>query len=239
MIKRKKRYRQVSTISVLLLVVGGLSLTAGWVLMQRFEPVSWKVSAPLSLQQKIEESMQMMSPQGLWSARPALIQQELLQRIPDIARVQVQRTLPSSLHIKAEARVVIALWQQPGGRVMLIDDHGQAFRPLARGELMDYPLLRLDAQHLAAASSLLTSMKQGQSAWLAALSEVFADIDGWRLNLSSGQQWLLPFGEKGIESVSRITAMLQHSRWHAGVWRVHARQENRWFVRPAKYQGVI
>ncbi|MDQ6979113.1 MAG: hypothetical protein Q9M09_02915, partial [Mariprofundaceae bacterium] len=176
---------------------------------------------------------------GLWDARPAAVLQGLKLRVPDIDHLEVSRTLPGSLHIIATNRHVVALWESPNGQVMLVDQHGQPYRALARGEVADFPLLRLDAPHLPTACALLIGMQSARSPWLMALSEITADLDGWRLNLSAGQQWLIPFGKKSLKSVTKITLLLQQPRWHTGIWRIDARQENRWFVRPAKSQGVI
>ncbi|MDQ6975027.1 MAG: hypothetical protein Q9M22_00520 [Mariprofundaceae bacterium] len=236
---RTNRHRHYAGAAAIVVALTGLFIAVGWVLGQRFEAVQWRIDAPTLLQQKIEQAMNDMARRGLWDARPAAIRRELIQRVPDIDHVEVARTLPGSLHVKATARQVIALWKAPDERLMLVDQHGTAFRPIVRGEGVDYPLLRVDATRLKAASDLLLVMRNIKSPWLLALSEVVADLGGWRLNLSAGQRWLIPFGDKSIQYVSRITLLLRQPRWHTGIWRIDARQENRWFIRPAKNQGVI
>jgi|UPI0003A11B47 cell division septal protein FtsQ len=236
---RSQRYRRYATMTLVAVLFSAVSFALSWLLGQRFEQVQWRIDAPVVLQQRIEDAMQAMKLNGLWDARPAAIQRELTLRVPDIDRLEVSRTLPGSLQITATNRRVVALWESPNGRVMLVDEHGKPYRALARGEVADFPLLRVDAPHLPAACNLLIGMQQARSPWLMALSEMMADLDGWRLNLSAGQQWLIPFGKKSLQSVTEITLLLQQPRWHTGIWRIDARQQNRWFVRPAKSQGVI
>jgi len=236
---RFQRQRRYAGVTGTVIALTGLFIAVSWLLGQRFEAVQWRIDAPTALQQKIEQAMTDMTLHGLWDARPAAIRFELARRVPDIDRLDVARTLPSSLHIQATARRVVALWRAPDGRLMLVDQRGIPFRPIMHGEGVDYPLLRVDATMLVAASALLIAMKNTRSPWSAALSEVVADLDGWRLNLSAGQQWLIPFGKKSMQYVSRITLLLQQPRWHTGIWRIDARQKNRWFIRPANNQGVI
>ncbi len=211
---------------------------AGWKLEQRFEQVQWRVDAPMPLKTRIEAAMRAWHPQGIWGARPHAVRQHLLRQVQDIDSIQVTRTLPNSLRIRARPRQAVALWESPEGLVMLVDARGEAFRTLERGERLDLPFLRLRRSQLGAAVELIVGMRQVHSPWLAVLSEVFADLDGWRLNLSAGQQWLIPFGKESLRYVTKITALLQQPRWSSGTWRIDARQWRRWFIRPAAFQGV-
>ncbi len=238
MLARKKRLQWASMRLTVALLMVMVMVTAKWLIGQRFEQVQWRVEAPALLKKHIEESMQNMQASGLWGARPAAVRDYLRQQVRDIDQLEVSRTLPGSLRIVATARQFTALWESPEGLVMLVDAEGRPFRSLERGEQVDLPFLRVDRAHLKAAVALIKGMQATQAPWLAALSEVFADLDGWRLNLSAGQQWLIPFGEESLQYVKNITELLQQEGWNRGIWRIDARQARRWFIRPAASQGV-
>ncbi len=238
MLARKKRLQWAGAWLVSTLLLALVVLVTGWSIGQRFEQVQWRVEAPALLKKHIEASMQSMQGKGLWGARPAAVRDYLRQQVRDIDQLEVSRTLPGSLRIVATARQFAALWESPEGLVMLVDAEGRPFRSLERGEQVDLPFLRVDRAHLKAAVALISSMRKRHAPWLAALSEVFADLDGWCLNLSAGQQWLIPFGKESLQYVKNITELLQQEGWNRGIWRIDARQARRWFIRPAASQGV-
>lgn len=75
-----------------------------------------------------------------WSTRPGLLRSHLLETVPDLENILIQRTLTGSLHMRAIARTPIGLWQKKDGEIFLVDMHGNVYRQLQSSEMADLPI---------------------------------------------------------------------------------------------------
>ena len=239
-----KRYASTTAGSMMLIAVLASGLYA---LNQSLSIRQWQVNAPAALKAEIEQHLLHAMPHlDFWHARPALLQAELLQSLPDLASVQIQRQLPDTLLIHATPRQPIALWLKEGvqdsdngAQLYLVDEQGIAYRPRKHGEAADLPVLRMPQKKLLAACQWLSELKKSQPQWFSRSSELFATPDGWKLNLAAGQQWKLPYGVRGLQNIATLADILRQPRWRTGNWRIDTRMETRWFLRPATHGGVI
>jgi len=230
-----RNYFIYSSVFLTLLLATGSAL---WSLNQSLSVKQWHIYAPTPIKSAIQKQLSMLDNLDFWHSRPSVLRKHLLATIPDLADIHIQRQLPSTLNIHITARQAIALWQSDK-QLYLVDHFGTPYRPRKLGEASDLPLLRMKKQHLKMACFLLNKLKRNQPEWFASSSELFAQHDGWKLNLTAGQQWLLPLGERALSNIHRLNSILQQPRWHAGNWRVDTRLDKRWFIRPATHEGVI
>jgi len=207
-------------------------------LNQKFSVTEWQVSAPEPIKMAIEKRLQDMESHDFLHTRPALLRSRWLQQIPDMQDVQIVRLLPHSLQVQAVARVAAAIWQDEQGRLHLFDTHGQVYRPLARGESPDLPLLRVHEEQLSVVHGLLLALSQPDVDRVRSLSEIYAGDGYWRLYFTRGVAWMLPQRDEQ-KLVTAVSSLLAQPRWRQGVWSVDARIESRWFIRPAGHGSVI
>ena len=240
--------RRQSRRRMLLLSIGStlaIAVTVSTLLLlnQTFRVTAWEVTAEGHdadrLKQQIELSMEQLPLNDFWSARPGVIREQLLAAVADLEEVTVQRTLSGTLFLKAKARTPIGLWQNGENQIFLVDMHGYAYRPLAASENMDLPLLRIGQSDIRQACQLLNTMQSIRPGYFARISELLAESDSWKINFDQGQQWMISRNEHMSHAISRVSGLLQKPRWRSGHWRVDARTSSRWFVRPARQEGVI
>lgn len=174
-----------------------------------------------------------------WSTRPGLLRSHLLETVPDLENILIQRTLTGSLHMRAIARTPIGLWQKKDGEIFLVDMHGNVYRQLQSSEMADLPILRISKADIHEASSMLKSMSIDQPTHFSRISELFATSSSWKINFNHGQQWMISRNKYRSDSINRVSELLTKQRWRSGLWRVDARTAKRWFIRPAKQEGVI
>lgn len=215
-----------------------VTMTAGWWMNQRMTVNSWQIEADAALKEAINSQLNAMPNRDFLHTRLDQLDEQWMQAIPDMARIEIARILPDRLYIRAEARVPAAMWQDAQNRVHLFDDQGHAYRMLQSGESPDLPLLRVREEQLAAAHQLMQLLLQADSKRLAELSEVRAGSRNWQLYFSKGTTWKLPFGEEAA-AIARISTLMNKPRWRNRHWQVDARLQTRWFIRPAKHGGVI
>ncbi|MDQ6964769.1 MAG: cell division protein FtsQ/DivIB [Mariprofundales bacterium] len=194
---------------------------------------SWQVVCDdQQLQQAIDEHLLQMSPIGFVAGSPVSLAQRLRSLEPDIAAVEVERHLPDRLRIHARMRQPVALWTGGGGRVMLVDEEGVIYRPLRRGEVLDLPLIRgAGREQLLLLVQLLNHLQREHPQRVAEMSELIAQGEMLRINLSRGAQWQCHLDSRVVARVDDIIALLSEEQWRHGIWRVDARQQDRWFVR--------
>ncbi|MDQ6954506.1 MAG: FtsQ-type POTRA domain-containing protein [Mariprofundaceae bacterium] len=253
------RCKQTLTVGVAGLLLCAVTLSGLWSLNQSLSIQQWNIYAAAPLKADIEQALQKMESLDFWHSRPAYLRQQLLSRIPDLADIHIQRQLPNTLIIHVTSRKAIALWfnkeafnkgilaKNQGssgntarqGQLYLVDESGIAYRPRKYGESSDLPVLRMKLAYLQAACQWLATLKRDQPQWFARSSELFATHDGWKLNLTAGQQWHLPFGLRGLQNINLLTNILKQPRWQAGHWCIDTRLENRWFLRPATHEGIV
>lgn len=258
-VERVVHWKKIGLTSVI-----GLALLAGvvsgaWSFNQGMRIKHWNIYATAPLKADIEHALQHMGKLDFWHSRPALLREQLLSKVSDLADVQILRQLPNTLVIHATPRQPIALWFNRGefnrgelnkdktnknttyapGQLYLVDEHGIAYRARKHGEPSNLPVLRMQKKHLVAACQWLTALKKEQPQWFTRSSELSASSTGWKLNLVAGQQWQIPFGPRGLRNISRLGNILKQPRWHTGNWRIDTRWEDRWFLRPATHEGVI
>jgi len=219
-------------------IVLSATLFGGWWLNESMSVRQWKIDASPSLKQAIKKQLEAMPSHDFLHTQPFLLRQQWLAAIPDMAEVQVSRILPDSLHIQAQPRVPMALWQDENNVIYLLDSYAVAYRPLRKGESPDLPLLRLDRAKLASAFSLLLSLQQFDTAKMTDLSEIRISAQNWQVYFSRGESWLLPQGKEN-SVIRRLTRILKEPRWQYRSWRIDARAQSRWFIRPAKHGGII
>jgi len=222
---------------ILLAVVGIISTSALW-LNQQWGTKHWDIIADAPIKAAIEAQLAAMPDKDFISMRPDHLRQQWLQNIPDLEAVRITRILPDRLHIQADARVATALWQDEQGQLHLLDDLGVAYRPLRQGESPDLPLLRVNQDQLLQVKLMLVAIGQQRGQSLAALSEIRTANQYWQIYFSHGVTWLIPqSGEPKV--ISHINTLMQQTRWRNRHWRVDARLQSRWFIRPAGHGGVI
>jgi len=227
--------RGLSVMSVI-----GLFAVAGWWFNQALVVKSWQISGlPESLENTMDERLQELQPLDLVHAWPASLRRHLLSTMPDLAEVNIARRLPDRLEIMATVRMPVALWRNAQGTVQLVDGKGAAYRPLRAGEMLDLPLLRVEADELDVGIALLLKLKQVDSASYARLSEWIGEDDGWKLNFDRGRCWLLPRGTFAAQRMEQVIALTQDSRWKNGDWRIDVRATTRWFIRKSKLGGMV
>jgi len=223
----------------------GIGVTAlfaggGWWLNQALSVRLWSVhGVPVQLETAIDRALTVMQPLDFIHARPARLRRLLLDRLPDLADVNIARRLPDRLDITASRRIPVAVWQGDGGRIFLVDGRAAPYRKLRKGEHPDLPLLRMPGPDLKEAVRLLLTLKQQNSKAYAQLSEWIGEGRAWRLDFERGQSWLLPHNNDAGRRLRGLLALMQKKRWHGGDWRIDARLPGRWFVRKSKHGGVI
>jgi hypothetical protein len=225
-------------------LVLGLTISALLFLNQTFRVSTWQIEVTRSnnsnhLKQQIDTVMKALPNYDFWSTRPGLLRAQLLEAVPDLENIHIQRTLTGSLHLHAIARTSIGLWQKEEGEVFLVDMHGMAYRPLLASETVDLPILRIDDRDIGEACALLQSMRSVQPAYFSRISELFATTNSWKINFNQGQQWMISRNQYISHSISKVSDLLEKPRWRSGHWRVDARAATRWFIRPTKQEGVI
>lgn len=235
--RRKQLLAAVGKGAALLGLVG-CTLLGGWWLNGAMSVTHWKIEGEPQLRQAIADSLEAMENRDFLHTRPDLLSEAWMQKAPDLAAVEITRVLPDALHIRAIARVPVALWQDEKNELQLLDDRGNAYRALHRGESPDLPLLRVARDQLPAARQLLVELGGQELLSLSQLSEVRAASGYWQLYFSKGVAWKLAFGEER-SSIARLSALLKQPRWRNRNWQVDARLQSRWYIRPAKYGGVI
>ncbi|MDQ6987666.1 MAG: cell division protein FtsQ/DivIB [Mariprofundaceae bacterium] len=225
---------------VAVLAVSGLLLAGGWWLNQALSVHSWQISGvaePLEI--AVEKQLNAMKPLDFLHAWPSRLRRQLLDNVPDLADVNIARKLPDRLLIQATPRLPVALWQGAAGEVLLVDGHGEAYRALLAGEMLDLPLLRVAREEIQESVVLLLLLKQKDMARYANLSEWLAAPDGWRLNFERGRCWLLPRGVDAMPRMRDVLVLMQEKRWQSGDWRIDARAATRWFIRKSKLGGMV
>jgi len=232
----KFRRRLARAFMFSLMLSAGLS--AGWWLNQSMSVRHWEIDADPMLKQAIHEQLETMASRDFLHTQPFLLRRMWLAAIPDMAEVQVSRILPDALHIQAQPRVPVALWQDENNDLHLLDDHAMVYRQLRKGESPDLPLLRMDAGNLISAFRLLMSLQQHAAAQMPALSEIRTTGNDWQILFSGGESWLLPQGKEAAV-IRRLAGILKEPRWQHRNWRIDARAQSRWFIRPVRHGGVI
>jgi len=229
-----KRLGRIVMLGMMMAVTGS---GAVW-LNRQWSVTQWDIKAEAPIRAAIAAQLQSMPTRDFLSTRPELLRRQWLQRIPDLAAVQITRILPHRLAIQAVARVPAALWQDEQGQLHLFDAQGHAYRLLRKGESPDLPLLRIPASQLSSARSMLVALAQHDAAQLSALSEIRGGGSYWQVYFNRGETWLMPVGHEAAV-IHHITALLKRPRWSGRHWRVDARLASRWFLRPAGHGGVI
>lgn len=216
-----------------LLIFGVLLLNAAC----NFDDI--RVESPdARLASQVRAYIDSMPQRDLWRTMPFLLSKNLLAAIPDLQEVQLDRRLPNRLIIKAKPKRPLALWQDERGKVFLVSDLGEAYRPMLPGENLDLPVIRAERKRLKEASELIRLLHHLDSYWARSLSECLQG-EGWELKFDQGRKWLLPFGERGITHMRRLVSGIQRHGWRDEPWRIDARDNKRWFMRQANIGGVI
>lgn len=221
-----------------LIALIGSTLFAGWWLNGAMSVAKWQIEGDSQLKVAIDEQLQAMDKRDFVSTRPEALGELWMQRLPDMDSVQISRVLPDALHIRAVARVPAALWQDEKSQLQLFDNKGNAYRVLHRGESPDLPLLRVSRAQLPQAHQLLELLRRQDITDIAELSEIRAASRYWQIYFSKGVTWKLPFGQEQ-SAMAQLSDLLKQPRWSNRYWQIDARLQTRWFVRPAKYGGVI
>ena len=234
---RAKRRQLINRLAKIFLTSSLLVCFAatGWWLNQNMSVRQWSIEGDAMLKAAIEAELQSMPKKDFLSTQPAILRQQWLAAIPDMADVQITRILPDALHIRAELRTPVALWQEEKG-VYLLDKQGHAYRQLRQGESPDMPLLRVEADRLASACNLLDALHVAGK--MESLSEIRSASQHWQIYFARGEKWLLP-QEAEEPVIRRLTRILNKPRWQNRFWQVDARSSSRWFIRPARQGGII
>lgn len=234
---RMRLVKHVGRISALVVLVA-LTLATGWWMNERMSVTQWQVEGEPTLKQAISEKLEAMPVKDFISTRPDQLSEQWLQDLPDLARVDVSRVLPDTLHVRTYARVPVALWQNDKSQIYLFDENGIAYRMLNKGESPDLPLLRIAQERMPDAHQLLQLLQQQDVLEMSSLSEVRAGTTYWQIYFSKGVTWTLPFGEERA-AIKQLASLMKQPRWSNRSWQVDARSPDRWFIRPARHGGVI
>lgn len=237
---KAKRMRRVSHLGKMIALVAliGATLFGGWWLNGAMAVATWQIEGDAALKLALVEQLEAMPKRDFINTRPDALAEIWMQRLPDMDSVQISRVLPDALHIRAVARVPAALWLDEKSQLQLFDDKGNAYRLLQRGESPDLPLLRVAREQLPQAHALLQLLHRQDLINIAALSEIRAANRYWQIYFSKGVAWKIPFGQEQ-DAMTQLSSLLKQPRWSNRNWRVDARLQTRWFIRPAKYGGVI
>jgi len=242
-----------------------LALTASaavW-LNDKWSTKHWDITANADIKAAIEAQLAAMPNKDFISMRPDALRQQWLANIADLQAVHITRILPDHMRIQAVARVPAALWQDEQGQLHLFDERGVAYRLLKQGESPDLPLLRVNEDQLLQVKQMLDAIarlhenkhdqhrlvgnglvgnKQGNNKagnnMLAGLSEIRASNQFWQIYFSRGVSWLIPQSNE-VNVINHINHFMQQPRWRNRHWRIDARLQSRWFVRPAGHGEVI
>jgi cell division septal protein FtsQ len=219
------------------------SASALLLLNRTFSISEWNIevaeSSPSSLHGEIDRSLASIQAYDFWSTRPATIRSWLLQALPDLEDIQIQRKLPGSLHLHAVARTPVALWKKQEGNIYLVDKHGLPYRQLSANESADFPVLRVGESDIVEVVALLQRLRVVDPNRFSHISELFANNGSWKINFDQGQQWMISRNGNLSDTITRVVALLEKPRWRSGHWRVDTRMKQRWFIRPTKHEGVI
>ncbi len=220
-----------------------ISASALLLLNRTFSISEWKIevaeSSPSSLRGEIDRSLASIQAYDFWSTRPAVIRSQLLQELPDLKDVYIQRKLTGSLHLHAIARTPVALWKKQEGNIFLVDKYGLPYRQLSANEPADFPILRMGESDIAEVAALLQRLQVIAPNRFSHVSELFASNSSWKINFDQGQQWMISRNGNISSAITRVVALLEKPRWRSGHWRVDTRMKQRWFIRPTKHEGVI
>jgi len=217
-----------------------LILASAWWLNQAWSVEAWTIrGVPEYLETAIDTEMNTMKTRDFIHTWPSMLRRRLLSRLPDLDDVSIARKLPGRLEITARERVTAVLWQQPDGKVSLVDGKAVSYRALRRGEQVDLPLLRTSRSNLGDAVKLILTLKQEDDTRYEHLSELIGEGDNWRLNFDRGQSWLLPHGVNNGQRMQGLITLMRQKRWRGGRWRIDARLSTRWFIRESKIGGVV
>ena len=168
---------------------------------------------------------------------PPLMRRRLLAAIPELADVRISRSMRGTLEITAVPRRAVANWVGPEGHMLLIDADGTAYPGTERVAPI-LPMLRVPEAELAKAGALLAHLAGLSPERFAQLSEMVALDGAWKLYFDRGESWVIP-QHGAIRRVDRLYALMSEPRWHKDAWRVDARMDDRWFIRPAHSKEVI
>jgi len=232
---QRRSLRRMGRALSLVVVLAALGSSALW-LNEKWSTRVWEVSADEPIKAAIEAQLAAMPNKDFISMRPDRLRQQWLQSIPDLEAVRITRILPDRMRIQADARVPTALWQDEQGQLHLFDELGVAYRLLSKGESPDLPLLRVNQEQLPQAKRMLDAIAHDNK--LASLSEIRASNQYWQIYFSRGVSWLIPQNNE-VQVINHINRFMQQPRWHQRHWRVDARLQSRWFIRPAGQGGVI
>jgi len=243
-IKKQAHSRSLKRMGRIVMLAIVMTATAGsavW-LNEKWSTKVWQITADAPIKAAIEAQLASMANKDFISMRPDRLSQLMLQKIPDLEAVRITRVLPDKLYIQADARVPTALWQDAQGQLHLFDELGVAYRELNKGESPDLPLLRVNQEQLSQAKQMLEVMMQQDQLQgvhqLATLSEIRAGNQHWQIYFSRGVSWIIP-QDNEVNVIKHINNLMQQPRWRNQQWRVDARLQSRWFIRPAGHGGVI
>jgi len=220
-------------------VVAVVTSAGGWGLLSLNRALSvdsWRIEAPASLRAVIATRLQ-QQPMDFCHTFPPLLRHKLMAAIPALADVRISRSIGGSLDIQAIPRQAVANWLDPQGKMQMVDGRGLAYAGTG-APLPILPMLRLPAGQLTKAAALLTHLKGLSHGLFAHLSEVDAIGGAWKLYFDHGESWVIP-QHGAIRRVDRLVALIEQPRWRKDAWRIDARMDNRWFIRPASSKEVI
>jgi len=239
-IKKQSQRRSLQRMGrVLMLVIAiGLTTSSALWLNEKWTTRAWDITADAEIKAAIEAQLAAMPEKDFISMQPNRLREQWLQRIPDLQAVRISRILPDKMRIQADARVPTALWQDEQGQLHLFDELGVAYRLLKQGESPDLPLLRVNQGQLPAVKKMLDVIAQQDGDQLASLSEIRSANHFWQIYFSRGESWLIPQRNE-VNVIDHINHFMQQPRWLKRHWRIDARLQSRWFVRPAGHGGVI
>ncbi len=236
-LRRRHAWRLIRPV----LTAGGVLVSLGatlWGLNGALSVSHWQIDGNTDLKARIEQQLQQMNHRDYLHTRPARLREQWLAAIPDLADVRISRRLPDALQVTAVARTPVALWQDEAGHIHLVDGKGHAYRPIAAGESPDLPMLRIRKNQLSQARLLLEALAAQRIRDLQALSEIRSSNQAWLVYFSRGERWMIPH-RREARVLQKLADLLSRPRWRSRVWRVDARMTSRWFLRPAKHEGVI
>jgi cell division septal protein FtsQ len=237
--RRPLNLRRIVRITAITVVIGSISTAGGWGLLALNRALavdSWRIEASDSLRAAIATQLQ-QQPLDFYHTFPPLLRRRLLAAIPELADVQISRSVGGALDIKAVPRQAVANWRDAQGKMQLVDSDGTAYAS-TEPNLPILPMLRLPVDELPEAGALLVHLQQMSHSLFAHLSEMDAIDGSWKLYFDQGESWVIP-QTGAIQRVDRLYALMEQPRWHGDAWRVDARMHNRWFIRPARSKEVI
>lgn len=155
---------------------------------------------------------------------------------PYVRDATVKRVYPFYLHIQIEEKKPTALWIGKDGYPKVLDEEGNPFREIKRGESLDFLIIR--AQELQEVKRMLMKAKSWEDSGLLPskdVSEVLSENESVKVVLKSGVEILLGREEQDIRLSKALKVLNDAGKRGIAIKRMDARFEKGVIIKEGKY----